>query len=488
MLQILRPHIQVFANLRCYPSIRSFSSHHILFISPTLLPEPSSSAAGVRTEALLRHFLSSKLFHKTHFACGDIKPNENNESLLNELRNLGMGLHPIPPNRTNEIERWFKKNGLHYQSEHYHESKDQLKAVIFDRFFSEEAYSFHFQKLSPGTIRILDMQDMHSLRLARKDILDHWDSSNNTQMMTKSLMQALVTCTPDATNNSLLRELAAIHRSDLVLVCSPHELRLLSDLYGIHEEKLVLAPFFTSPVDRTKLNENYGAKEDHGNRQFVFIGGFRHQPNIDAVLYLHNEIWPKIQTKLPHAEMHIYGAYSDHLMKRLRKISHKRFYIRGHAENLDDVFREARVLLCPLRYGAGIKGKIVDGWKYGVPVVTTPIGAEGMKPIDFHESWGGLIVEDGDSNTYASSAVKLYVDKALRQKCVKDGYLILDSLYEKNSNLKIIEESIERAMQNLNERRTRDFISSLLWHQGNRSSEYFSRWIELKESFKVEKR
>ena len=457
-------------------------SSHVLFISPTLLPEPSSSAAGVRTEALIRHFLASKtIFDGVHFACSDIQTNDQNSSTMDGLRKMGMGLHRIRSNRKEDIKNWFLRLDLNTQwnFNEVMKTKGALKAVIFDRFFSEEIYSFHFQKYSPNTLRILDMQDMHSLRQARKEILDDWDRLCNTQMMTKSLMKDLITCTPKNTNDMLIRELASIHRSDLIFVCSPHELHLLRDVYRIQEEKLLLAPFFTS---NDKMKSDAQNKE---NPLFVFVGGFRHHPNVDAVLYLHNEIWPIIQSQLPQAEMHIYGAYPKYLINKLQKKQHKRFYIHGYAKHLDEVFQNATLLLCPLRYGAGIKGKIVDSWKYGVPVVTSPIGAEGMKDNDSDALWGGIIVEDTDCNAFASSVIDLYKNEELRKSCVDRGYALLDILYNKDKNLKMIDESIENAIQNLELRRAKDHVSTILWHQRNRSTEYFSKWIELKESMKT---
>src|SRR6185437_9590273 len=124
-----------------------------------------------------------------------------------------------------------------------------------------------------------------------------------------------------------------------------------------------------------------------GRNGFCSIGNFRHPPNFDALVWLKSELWPAIRRELPGAVMSCYGAYPTPQAKVLESPADG-FWIRGPVDDAVAMLSRHRVALAPLRFGAGIKGKILDSWQAGLPVVTTPIGAEGMgwKP---DKPWGG---------------------------------------------------------------------------------------------------
>ena len=220
----------------------------------------------------------------------------------------------------------------------------------------------------------------------------------------------------------------------------------------------------------------------------------KHPPNKDAVHWLSQEIWPAIQSLLPNATMNIYGAYSDVVRKSLHNPK-KNFHIKGFAPTLDHAFLNAKLLLCPLRFGAGIKGKIVDSWSYGIPVVCTPIAAEGMFTPDdntttsssydngnssIHNDWGGLIASTKEE--FAQSVAQLCANKSQWDKCSMRSQELIRLLYDKEHNLNVLDNAIEDVRLNLHKRREDDYVRSMLWHQSNRSTEYFSKWIECKES------
>ena len=378
--------------------------------------------------------------------------------------------------------------------------------MVFDRFFAEEAYSFHFcnpiddrNNKSNDVLRILDMQDMHSLRYYRQDIIEKRDldlksygcgldvlQENNIVDDQEERFPTIAVPTRKKSplekknpHDILLRELAAIHRSDLVLVCSQFELNLLRDEYGIKNEKLVLAPFFTKETDRNH-EVSFGNRKD-----FVALGGFKHSPNVDQVMMLKKYIWPKIQEQLkgrvPDLKLHIYGSYPP---QKVQQLHNKRegFIVHGYINDLSRPLTQGRVLLAPLRYGAGIKGKIIDAWKYGCPVVTTTIGAEGIGS-DISEKgngWGGSVASD--NATFIKEAIRLYTDENEWTRSVSNGRRILKEQFDELHNFEVIDDAILEAMKNINDRRRRDYISAILWRNSFRSTEYFSKWIELKES------
>ena len=378
--------------------------------------------------------------------------------------------HHIKANRGQDMEDLLRSIG-------------SIRAVVFDRFYSEEAFSFRVRELCPDALLVLDMQDIHSLRIGRQCLVDvtadpegpglttdlvdsvmSFDPANNLSHPQERLGKKRLKA-----NDCFMRELASVHRCDMTLVCSPAEIQLMRR-WGIQEEKMTLAPFFCEPSSGTSM-PTFDERAD-----FVTVGGFKHPPNVDSVRLLRNEIWPKIRATLPGAKMNVYGAYPT---QSIMSLDNKAlgFRVRGHVTDLDEVLRRSRVLLAPLRYGAGIKGKIVDAWRNKCPVVTTPIGSEGIGDA---RDWGGLVVSNADD--FADAAVRLYTDQVLWERRSEVGETLLRGLFEGQVNLQVVRKSIGSAMSDMHARRRTDIVGSMLWHQSNRSSEYFSKWIELKES------
>lgn len=409
------------------------------------------------------------------------------------VENNNVHWHHIKPNRTDDMTNLLQ----HIQSKH-----GPIRAVVFDRFYAEEAYSFRIREQCPNALRILDMQDVHSLRIGRQQLvkeIDQREKANNNggnkhiNNVAAQLIDEVMKFDPSThawadnlpdkkAHNTFLRELASIHRSDLVLVCSSSEMKMLKQpSWNIQPWKLVPASFFQTRVEQeTSTTISYEERSD-----FVTIGGFKHYPNVDSARLL-KRIWPRIRSRLPDARLHIYGAYptNEILSMHDEKLG---FYVHGHVDDINEALLKRRVLLAPLRFGAGIKGKIVDSWGCGLPVVTTPIGAEGMGH-DYSDTitsddelgdWGGLVVSNEDE--FVEAAVNLYTTKELWEYSQSKGVELLNSLFNKEQNLPLIDEALSDAMMNLEQRRRRDITGQLLWHQSNRSTEYFSKWIELKE-------
>jgi glycosyltransferase involved in cell wall biosynthesis len=139
-----------------------------------------------------------------------------------------------------------------------------------------------------------------------------------------------------------------------------------------------------------------------------------------------------------------------------------------------------RVNLAPLRFGAGIKGKIIDGWEAGTPCVSTAIGAEGMAGgMDF----GGFVAEL-ERDAFAEAAASLYLDPKRWEQAREQGAAILKSLYCSRMGAKAWVERLERLVAERGIVRARNFTGAMLWHHQHRSTEYFSRWIEEKNKRK----
>src|SRR5213075_2962088 len=145
----------------------------------------------------------------------------------------------------------------------------------------------------------------------------------------------------------------------------------------------------------------------------VFIGGFRHPPNTDAVLWYASEILPRVRDKLPGVKTYIVG--SD-VPSTIRKLAAHDFVVTGYVPDIAPYFTACRVSISPLRYGAGVKGKINLAMSYGVPVVATTSSIEGMYLTP------GFDVLTGDTPAeFADAIVRLYHDRELWEKVAAGG-------------------------------------------------------------------
>jgi glycosyltransferase involved in cell wall biosynthesis len=132
--------------------------------------------------------------------------------------------------------------------------------------------------------------------------------------------------------------------------------------------------------------------------------------------------------------------------------------------------------VAPLRFGAGIKGKIVEAWNAGTPVITTSIGSEGMHDEDL--DFGGVVAESAEEFIHA--AINLYIDEKSWGQKQQIGRGLIENLYGMQ-NWTNVGSSLISTICDLEERRQLDFTRGVLWQQSLRSTEYFSRWIEQKE-------
>jgi O-antigen biosynthesis protein len=135
----------------------------------------------------------------------------------------------------------------------------------------------------------------------------------------------------------------------------------------------------------------------------------------------------------------------------------------------------ARVCLAPLRFGAGIKGKIVDAMLCGTPNVTTPIGAEAMAG---ELPWPGAI--GSSASAIAAAAVELYRDKTLWTQAQTNGWAIVDARYQYQQHCASLIARIEACRQNLQQHRIDNFTGAMLRHHHHKSTQYMAQWIEAK--------
>lgn len=174
-----------------------------------------------------------------------------------------------------------------------------------------------------------------------------------------------------------------------------------------------------------------------GRDGLMFLGGYAHKPNVDAVFWFAEEILPFIARRMPDIVMHVYGSKMPDEMKRLDGPNIK---IHGFVsdEELQKVYESARMTVIPLRFGAGIKGKVVEALQFGLPVVTTSIGAEGFMEADDY-----MQIAD-KAEAIADLICDLYGNEAKMKDMVDRGYRYIEKEYSVEKAQRVIESALAK--------------------------------------------
>ena len=199
-----------------------------------------------------------------------------------------------------------------------------------------------------------------------------------------------------AANRTRTLELDVIARSDVALVVSDVERALLAK---------------DAPEARVEVLSNLHHVAGPGaafaqRKDLVFVGGFRHPPNVDAVRWFVETVFPHVRAQMPDVRFHCIGG---DLVDEIRALAvHDGVTVHGHVPDITPYMEGCRIALAPLRYGAGVKGKVNLSMAHGQPVVATSCAVEGMHLDDGHDV---LVADDADA--FAAAVVRLYRDEAL---------------------------------------------------------------------------
>ena len=319
--------------------------------------------------------------------------------------------------------------------------------VVFDRFMIEEQFGWRVAEFAPNALRILNTEDLHSLRNTRQLCY-----KSDTEFTTEKWIE----------NDVTKREIASIYRSDLTLIISSAETELLKTVFAISDDILLTLPFMLET--NTKKLPSFEERRD-----FFFVGNGKHAPNIDAIKYLRESIWPSIRKELPEIVLHIYGAYLPQQINEMNNPS-SGFLVHGWLKDLDKTLSNARVNLAPLRFGAGLKGKVIDGMRNGTPTVTTTIGVEGIPNLHAYD----------DTIKFTQRAIELYSNKTTWLNAQAEEYKIVTTYFSKQQLIQILFKKITSITNNLMQHRSKNFIGILLQHQTMASTKFMSKWIEEK--------
>lgn len=338
-------------------------SRHVLVVD-RYVPTPDQDSGSVRMSAILR--LLREIGNEVTF----ISQSEVREARYeDEMRRLGIDV----------------LRGTAAALAHLAAAGARYRCVLLSR--PEQAYRYlpTVRACAPDAKVIYDTVDLHWVRLDREAQLTGSRAARD-----------------DAARFRRMERANAVG-SDLVLTVTPQEKELLrAEIPGVNAE--VLPNVHPSRASSPPWSARQG---------LLFIGGFDHAPNLDAVHWFIERILPLIQADLPGVALDIVGSKPP---DRLKGLASPGVRVAGHVPDAAPYFDGARVLVSPLRYGAGMKGKIGQSMSLGLPVVTTSIGAEGLLLVDGENA---LVADTPEA--FSRAVVRLYSDPALWARLSVNG-------------------------------------------------------------------
>ena len=333
--------------------------NNLLFIAPTV-PLFDQNSGDLRLFTILS--MLSKSYDITYLALNAA----NNKSMENNLhvsRLIDLGINVY-------VRNFSIINILR---------STMFKAAIIEFYRVAEYFLPRIKILQPSCPVIVDTVDVHYLRLHRK------------YQVTKDIQDLRLT------EETKARELSVYQQADMVLTVTEEDGMRLRNENGYINTRTV------PTVHRLVARAGNSNTSD-----MIFVGGFRHDPNIDAVVYFCEDILPRVKNVIPEARFTIVGSNPPGEVKNL---SNDYITVTGYVPSTTPYLQESYVSVAPIRYGAGMKGKIGEAMAHGLPVVTTTIGAEGMGLIDRENA---MIADSPEK--FANAVIELMSDNNLYRK------------------------------------------------------------------------
>lgn len=242
-------------------------------------------------------------------------------------------------------------------------------------------YHKTIKALNPDCKLIYDMVDFHYLRLIRE-----WEQNRKSKLKENA-------------EKHLQMELNNCKYADAIIVISENDKVALKQYYS-HTDKMTVMGNIHQFIKKTKEFIPFSKRN-----KLLFVGSFKHLPNVDAVIYLHDHIMPLVWKENPNIKVIIIGSYPT---QDILNLNSDRFIIKGFVVDISDYFKKTKLFIAPLRYGAGIKGKIGQSFEFSLPVITTSIGAEGF---DFSPFTEAIIANTAE--LLASRIIALYNNESM---------------------------------------------------------------------------
>jgi len=284
-----------------------------------------------------------------------------------------------------------------------------VRVAVASRPSVAEALIPRIRRINKHIAIVFDMVDAHFIRLQREyNVSGDLTAANEARQFRQV-------------------ETKLARQSDLIWSNSSEDKRVMAN--EVSGKRIEVIP---------TIHELHRTGEPFESREGVlFVGNLAHRPNEDAVHFFMQEIFPLLQSALPTFTTTIVG---DNVSPEIARYNSDRVRITGYLPDIEPFFHTARVFVAPLRFGAGVKGKIGEAMSYGLPVVTTTVGAEGF---GLQNGSDAMIVDD--PVMFAEAIVRLYSEKELWESLSRNSR----SHIEQNFTPKVIAETINNSIREM---------------------------------------
>jgi GT2 family glycosyltransferase len=390
----LQDHPSPIVNREDRAEIRAACDHRLkgrVLIIDAYTPEPDQDSGSLRLRYLMECFLD--LDYGVSFI-PDNKSHARRYTADLQLSGVEAWYHPW----LDSLHAWFSQNGPGFDY------------VIVCRHYVAINYINLIRRNCPDARFIFDTIDLHYLREQRlADLEDSLPLRRSAEQTKRS-------------------ELSVIADADATLVVSPTEVELLA------QDAPGEAVHVISNIHQVVGSQNpFNARKD-----IFFVGGFQHPPNIDAALWFCSSVWPLIQARLPDLKFHLIGSKAP---EQIKALNGNGVVFHGFVPRLEPFLDGCRLAVAPLRYGAGVKGKVNLSMSRGQPVVATPAAVEGLFAHD-----GEDVLVASEAQAFADAVVRLYQDARLWNRLSANGVRNVEkyfSLDTARQNLRTVLSSLE---------------------------------------------
>jgi len=358
-----------------------FSDKNVLIIDE-IIPEFNKDSGSRRLTEIIKLLLKNKV---SVFLVADLKQYKYKSDYIQKFKDLGVNVYQPSIDSKGDlvtIEGFIKQMAPKMDVAWLH------RPLIFDK------YQALVKKANPKVKLVFDMVDFHYIRLLRE-----YELNKDEALKAEA-------------EKFLKIELQNCKNADVVIAISTTDKVLLKQHFNT-DEKVVLISNIHQYIDKSEDFNSFENRKD-----LLFVGSFRHDPNSDAVTYLKQDVMPIVWQTLPEVTVNIIGSY---ISDDIKDLASSNFKLLGFVDDLNVVINNSKLFVAPLRFGAGIKGKIGQSLEHSLPLVTTDVGAEGF---DFGNQKQIMIANNTEA--IAQKVINLYTNKVLWDEASNSCKTILE--------------------------------------------------------------
>ena len=359
----------------------TFSDKNVLIIDE-IIPEFNKDSGSRRLTEIIKLLLKNKV---SVFLIADLKQYKYKSDYIQKFKDLGVNVYQPSIDQKGQLvtkEDFIKLITPKIDVAWLH------RPTIFSKFQSL------VKTANPNIKLVFDMVDFHYVRLLRE-----YELNKDEALKAEA-------------EKFLKIELENCKNADVVIAISTTDKELLKQHFNT-DEKVVLISNIHQHIDKS---DNFNSFENR--KDLLFVGSFRHDPNSDAVKYLKEDIMPLVWKVIPDLKVNIIGSY---ITEEIEALASDKFKLLGFVDDLNAVINTTKLFVAPLRFGAGIKGKIGQSLEHSLPLVTTNVGAEGF---DFGEQTNVMIANNAEA--IAQKVIDLYTNKILWEEASNSCKTILE--------------------------------------------------------------